>query len=483
MGVIWSGVIKAKSSFCMAACKTFNPSLKFVALLFGMLLVSFPAMAEIDLTQFFKGEAQDDNYLRLDMNVQIAQFMQNDPWGGNSETFLGGGTSSWSEYGAEAGLEGKFRFGESGMSLTARASGIWTKSRGLDAAGSNLSDTSSSDLTLEDAYLKWTSGDLFKSLGKDALEISAGNQDYQVGNGFLFQSGNSNGGERGGYWHGMRTAFQNTGIVKLTTGNWMVEAVYLEPNYRLDKDTSLAGSNVEYTFGKNGTVGGGYWNILDSDDESRDGLSVFDIRANVTPFENKAISLAGEFVKEDNGSKKDAWATYGEVGYDFGMDKTVTWIPAVNYRYATFSGDNPDSGGKDRSYDPLFYGFNDWNEWYIGEITGEYIAGNSNFNAQTVKLKVKPSKDITGYLFYHYFRINEYGDDLISRPPLSPVGSGAIQNKSFGHEVNLIMDWSATDHINVSATANILLPAEGGRDFFGSSDNWTLFMLWAQVKY
>ena len=456
--------------------RRFSSMLLFV---FAFLQTSL-AFAELDLT-ILKGE-DEDTYVRLDFQAVTAQFIQDNPWGGESEVFLGGDTSYWSEYGFEPGVEGKFRFGDAGMSLTGRVSGVWTKTRRLDSAGSNFGDTSNSDITLEDAYLKWTSGSLFSGLGQDALEISLGSQAYQVGNGFLIFDGASDGGERGGFWLGLRSAFDMAGIVRLTTGNWMVEAVYLDPDDVPDSNTKVGGTNIEYTLGDAGVVGGGYWNIYESDNDARDGLSVFDIRADLTPFENRAVSLAGEFVKEKNGKLNDSWAAYGQVGYDFGLGEDVTLKPAVSYRYANFSGDNLDSD-TDNSFDPLFYGFNDWNEWYIGEITGEYIAGNSNFNAQTVKVAVKPTNSITAYFFYHYFRLNEFTDNLIPRPPLPPVGSGAIENKSFGHEVNLIMDWAVTDHFNVSATANILVPAEGGRDFFGSSDNWMLAMLWAQVKF
>ena len=68
--------------------------------------------------------------------------------------------------------------------------------------------------------------------------------------------------------------------------------------------------------------------------------------------------------------------------YDFAADETseTSWAPYVSYRFAYFSGDDQ-SGDNDNRFDPLYYTFNDWNEWFIGEIVGEWVAGNSNINA------------------------------------------------------------------------------------------------------
>lgn len=62
-----------------------------------------------------------------------------------------------------------------------------------------------------DTDLGWRSGDLFGSLGQDALDISFGMQQYVVGTGFLFYNESSNGANRGAYWIGERKAAKYAG--------------------------------------------------------------------------------------------------------------------------------------------------------------------------------------------------------------------------------------------------------------------------------
>ena len=473
-----SHYLRAGLSICFTLC--------------GMFLLAAPALAEytggvgFDGTgwSLIKADDKGDNFLTIDLNVQTAQFAQGNAWGGNEDDFIGDHTGYWADYGFETGISGQFRFGESGMGLSAALSGVWTTTRHLDGAGSNLGDTSQSDVTLEQGYIKWTSGNLLSSLGQDALEISVGSQDYQVGKGFLILNGGSDGGSRGGFWLGMRNAWEKSAIVKLTTGNWMAEAMYLSPNDKPDTSTDIYGTNIEYTLGDSGTIGGSYFNLSDSDVESRDGLGILYARAYLTPFaSNRAWSIEAEVVKEDNGKQNDSWAGTAQLGYDFAaVDKDPSWRPSVSFRYANFSGD--DSGGdRDRAFDPLYYGFNGWNEWYIGEITGEYIAGNSNFSASTVTVSASPTKKLTTYFFYHYFHVNKLAALTPPTDVPPPIGPGAVTDKSFGHEINLIADYSPRDDLSFSATANVLFPAEGAREYFGSSKNWMVAMLWASWKY
>ena len=167
-------------------------------------------------------------------------------------------------------LDGQYSLGENGT-LSARISGVYTTTQlGLDWAGSNFIDGETKkpeEITLEDAYVKWTSGNLFPSLGKDAIELSVGSQQYAVGTQFLFGNGGSDGGNRGGYWLGLRQAFELAGIARLKTGEFSGETVYFRSDDRGGDHTNTAGANVEYDFGKlldmeRMKLGLGYWNLF-----------------------------------------------------------------------------------------------------------------------------------------------------------------------------------------------------------------------------
>jgi hypothetical protein len=440
-----------------------------------------PARADLpakpDLTLHLPGNP--DTWIRPSLRIDGALFFENNAWGGNARAILGDRVRHWGEFAVVPGLDGQLSLADAGT-LRARVSGVYgTTQIGLDAAGSNFDPRNPDEFLLEDAYVGWQSGGLFPSLGTDAIDLSIGSQPYQAGTGFLFQDGSTDGGDRGAYWISPRKAFRFTGIARLKTGPLLAEAMFLRPYDEPNTSTKVAGVNVEYDFGERGMLGGGYWNVFDSKDERRDGLHVLDLRGEVHPVAGlPGLALAAEIVRERNGSMNNSWGGYAEASYDFGDD--VAWKPYVAYRYSAFQGDS--GRGDNRSFDPLFYGFNDWNQWYLGEILGEYVATNRNLSVNLAHLRANPIDAVTLHFFYLHFRLDEFSRLVTSRPPSSPRRA-LIQNKDLGHELDFIVDWSVTDFLSVSGVAAVLLPSAGGKDFFRASGTWSHFMLYTSLEF
>jgi hypothetical protein len=420
-----------------------------------------------------------DTWIRPSFRMDGALFFESNAWAGNSRKILGDHVGAWGEFGVVPGLEGQLSLADAGA-LRARVSGVYTTTQiGLDAAGSNLDPRHPNKFLLEDAYVGWTSGVLFPSLGTDAIDLSIGSQPYQAGTGLLFCDGSTNGGKRGGYWISLRKAFRFTGIARLTSGPLLVEGMFLRPYDEPNTSTKVAGANVEYSFGDRGTVGGGYWNVVASKDERREGLNVFDLRGEVHPLPSLiGLGLAGEIVRERNGSKNNSWGGYAGVDYDFGDD--VAWKPYVGYRYAAFQGD--DGTGDNRSFDPLFYGSSDWNQWYLGEILGQYVATNRNALVNLLHLRASPIDALTLHAFYLNFRLDELSNEVVSRPP-SRDRRALIESKNVGNEFDFVVDWSVTDYLSVSGVAAVFLPSSGAKDFFGASGTWSDLMLYTSLKF
>jgi hypothetical protein len=434
-----------------------------------------PARAQVDLTLWSEGES----YLRPTIRLDSALFAEHNAWFGNSRENAGDHVGYWGEFGAMPGLEGAFALGSSG-SLRGRVSGVWTTTQlGLDAAGSNFDDRHPSSLTLEDAYVGWTSGDLFPSLGKDAIDISVGSQKYQVGSGFLFWDGGTDGGsERGGYWLGLRKAFQMTAIAKLTTGPFMGEVVYLQPNDVPDSSTDIVGTNLEWTFSQRAKVGGGYWFFADSDDARRDGLDVFDLRGEVHPLEGlPGLVLSAELVYERNGSLNESWGGYTELGHSF---DDCAWKPYLSFRFSSFTGDRG-SDDQVEAFDPIYYGFSDWDSWYLGEIFGEYVGTNRNLDAYTVRLRTQPAERWTVNLVYLAFVLDEFATEL--QPRLFDPRLVSVEDKDLGHEVDLTVDWTMTEHVTWSFVVAALFPGNGLEQAAGGNGVWTHAMLYASLSF
>src|SRR5262245_22920943 len=442
---------------------------------FAVLLAARSRADDSPLTLLHEG----DNQLKATIQVDSAFFHEKNAYFGEDEANVGDKVHSWGEFGAMPGLEGQFSLGDAGT-LRGRVSGVWTTTQfGLDAAGSNFDDRHPDEFTFEDAYLGWKSGDLFPSLGKDAIDLSFGSQKYQVGSGFLFWDGGTDGGsKRGGFWLGMRKAFKRTAIARLKTGQFSGEVVYLQPNDYHNTKTRVYGSNVEWAFSETANIGGGFWRIYDSYIVRRDDLEMFDIRGQVHPLQDlSGLVLSGELVREKNGDLNSSFGGYSEIGYSFGESP---WKPFMSYRFASFTGDR---GSLDQieAFDPVFYGMSDWEAWYIGEILGEYVVTNRNMETHTVRFRVNPQEAWTVNLFWMNFSLDNFANANTNRffdPRLL-----AITSKNLGNEGDFVVDWKMNDHMSWSAVVGALFPSRGLKQGSGGDDTWYHFMLYASIVF
>ncbi len=457
---------------------------------------------KIDLT--FSREGDPETWLRPGVSMNQAFFTTKRAYGGNTRQNLGNDADGWYELGFEPSLDTQISLGEKGT-IRGRLSGVWTTTQlGTDAAGSTLNESSEtntpSKLTLEDFYVGWNSGQLFAdTLGEGAVDVSIGAQQYTagpsgptgdgLGHGLLFYQAGNDGKTRGGLWLGMRAAFQMTAIARLQTGGFDGEAVFLRSDELGNLNTEVVGTNLGYDLAdcfeglglEFARVRAAYYRILDSDDARRDGLNVALLGLDVKPVPAlEGLRLTGEYVYEKNGSENDSWAAWGELGYDF---QDVPWKPYVSYRYAFFSGD--DGSGTNNNFDSLFWGFSDWNYWYIGEISGEYLSSNSNLQSHITRIRTSPTDELTLHFFHIYQRLDNLqapGSGLTPRPPLDPR-DGTFTSKDLWHEIDFIADYRFNHHLVVSAVAAYLFPLSGGEDVFGDDDTWQNYMLWARVNF
>lgn len=412
-------------------------------------------------------EGPGDSYLRGTLKTEGGYFDSSNAWFGKDDASIGANTNSWYETAIHPGVEGRYHFQENGEAY-GRFSFVNGNTQDIDAAGSNVgfgNDGDTSHTAVENAYLGWRSGNLFSSLGKDFLDLSFGRQQYVAGTGFLFYNQSSNGKNRGAYWSGERKAADYAGIAKINYQQFKADLIYFKANDNPNSDTKVGGITLDYSLGDFGSVGGGYYNV-NSDIQTRDGMDVYDIRFETTPFKAfntadilKPIEFDGEYVYEDNGNDLSASAWYLSMGY--GWDK-VSWTPTLTYRYAHFEGDNPNSS-KSQDFDPLFYGFYDWGYWYQGEILGEYALLNSNLNSHMVRLSVDPTTSIHVNLFYYKFLLDK-------------ASSFGVQSDNFADEWNLVMDWTANDSFALSLVGGYAKPDSGAKQAYGDNKDWTYGM-------
>lgn len=343
-----------------------------------------------------------------------------------------------------------------------------------DPAGFSNDDPEGIDKEL--AYVGWKSGELCSFLGKDGLDLSAGKQEFSIGDGFLIMDGTFDGVD-GAYWLAPHRAFDQTAILRLNTKPVRGDAFYLKSGADYDR-TELHGLNVELV-NELGTVGATWMDVTDADAggfyANRKGMRVVSVRAQGKPLSGigqEELFLSFEYAREDRGDRLDVAADgwYGEAGYTLSQ---LPWTPTLSYRYAFFSGDKDPGDGKYQSFDPMFYGFSrGWGTYFMGEIVGEYYLFNSNEKVNMVHLNLLPSEALSVGALYYDFRLDQ--KNLFGTP---------VSSDKFADEVDLYADYTVNDNLFVSGVFAWAMPGTAGKEYTGGSENSTLFEVYAVLTF
>ncbi|MCK5354542.1 MAG: hypothetical protein KAJ63_05450 [Methyloprofundus sp.] len=424
------------------------------------LTASFNIYADSELVKGKYGE------LAVTLDLKTAAFAGGNPWFGEAHENIGDAANFWWEGSVEAGAKGTLNF-FGGTEFYGAYSYLYAQTAGHDASGlsNGLNNPGTGDT--EKAYAGWRSGTLFPALGKNAIDISGGRQNYHIGSGLLIYTGTVNGNEEGAYWIAPRQAFKETVIGRFNSGPVKIEVFHL--GFHAAKEFNEAGStngvNLEYAFSDKNTIGFSYLHIYNTEDQAIDGLDVFNGRVDVTPLPFwPQLTLGAEYVFEQNDALFQSNGGFAKISYEF---QDTPWTPSLSFRFAGFQGDDPDTE-QNEGFSSLAYGMSDWGTWFQGEIIGEYMLGNSNLHSYLVGLNVKPVKSLDMHLFYYHFEIAQ---------PESLADNVTASN--FADEVDLIADWQVNERLSMSAVLAVAIPNEAARQFTGGRNTWFQSMLYA----
>jgi hypothetical protein len=426
-------------------------------LLTGASLFPPAALAEYALYE------KDATKLTFNADVVVAGFLNSNSWFGESEAFLGDDTDSWMELGFEPQLSLEAPLGKG--TFYGKLSAVFTGTFGEDASGLTIGADDTHDASIEQGHIGWRMNDLFPGLTDDVFSISIGRQDYVIGTGMLIADGGGDGGDRGGWYLGMRKAFRQSAIARVASKELLAEAFYLENQPRSGGvEGDVAGANLEYRFGEAATLGGSYF-LADANVAGVDKLDVYSVRGSWQAF--KDFTLSGEFAHQDSDQiDSDGW--YAQAAY---AAKDLPWSPTFSYRYARFDGDDPATVSNE-GFRSIAYGYTDYGSWYQGEITGNYPLGNSNLISHLVRVKMQPSEKVTLNLMYYNFSLDE--------PSALDAG---VTSDDWGDEVDFIVDWAATDKVYVIGVVGVLFPGEAAEQWVGGNDDWVYSMLYASYAF
>ena len=393
--------------------------------------------------------------LVLNLDAIGAWYRSDNAWFGESEAFVGAPVDRWAEFGVEPTLSFETRAGRG--SLFASLSGVYTSTVSDDASGSTVGLSDTDALTLEQAHVGWRLDDVFAALDGDTLSIAAGRLDYGIGTGLLVDDGSADGGDRGGWYLGMRKSFSQSLLASLDSETWLFEVFQLSNQPRTgDTRGEAHGANVEYRFGDSAALGTSYLRV-DTNDPLVETLDVYSARASWRG--GNGLSLAAEYVDEGSG-QIDATGYYAQIGY--ALDSRP-WSPELRLRRATFSGDDL-ATPLDERFREIAYGMTEWGSWYQGEITGEYALGNGNLDSRLARLTLAPTDAVTFDVLYYRFTLEQ------------PASFGATAD-DWGDELDFTVEWAAGETVSVTGVLGVLRPGDAAEQIVGGRSDWAHAML------
>lgn len=412
------------------------------------------ATASISAQAYTLSESETTT-LNLDVEAVVGLFSSSETYGNSDES------PTWQEGYIKYGFSGSHQVGMGELfgAANAMSTGNWGDG---DASGITTGDERKTDI--EDLYVGYRA---------DMFELSAGRQNFVVGNGFIINGDALNLGrgldgvapnspDRGGaYWLAARKAFDKTVIGRIGGDDGLrSDLFWLESDNRAQSDVELAGINLEYVDAM-GTFGLLYIEGLDVDETDaaffgqtrRDGQKTTSLR-----YEGNAgvenLFLSVEYVDQSQGnSDPDANAWYVEAGWTFAE---AAWSPSVNYRYTSY----------DEGYDPLFFGFTSYGTWFQGEVAANY-AGPFGTDSKIHYLGVKANPNPMLTVGAGYFNFTD-----------TQGGSG----DNDAQELDLWAEWVAADHLIISPVIGFYQP-DSSASVQGNDDTNTYAQVIAIVPF
>jgi len=137
---------------------------------------------------------------------------------------------------------------------TAASAAVFASTNEIDAAGSNIPWGNVTATRVEDAYAGWRSGDCSASWARTSSTSPSAGSSMSRATASCSTTSLATARNRGAFWMGERQAAKFSGIVKLKSGDWKVDLIYLEADDNPNTTPGLGGITLDYTFGE--AIGG-----------------------------------------------------------------------------------------------------------------------------------------------------------------------------------------------------------------------------------
>lgn len=420
----------------------------------------------------------DRTLIRMILNGGVGVFSDTNPWFGNSENFVAGeyqpdGTVTWPEFYLDPGISGITQLGDAPLYV-------------YGAATYTISVTLAPDIFRDDTRAYGDIEQLYGGLliaapnSPVSFNLSAGRQKFQLNQGFLFSqfSGSANALERASSYFNPRTAYGTTILANLRFGDFRLQGFFLQPDELpiADSETQYLGASLSYNNNRNLEATLSYITVPQSsrlyllpngETASREGLQVINPRIRLSSlFGVNGLWAEGEYAYQfSDDLDMSAHGGYVWLGY---TAQDVSWRPSISYRFAGFSGDDPDTDTYER-FDPLQAG--GLSDWLQGLSLGK-VYNNSNGFSHRISLSAQPSPSLSLSLDY-YYRFADQLNNLGGNRALQ-----VLESRDIGHEVQFVARYFITQNFMVQGVSAIAFPGAAIRRAVSeNTDPWVTFQL------
>lgn len=412
---------------------------------------------------------QDErSLLRVQLDLGLGAYTDFNPWFADTAAFTSrspiaqdpasGASATWFEASAEYGLAGITRLGDSPVWAYAAGTFLTSFSSGQDLFRSDTREMT----RLEDLYAGFVVGSPNSNW---SASLSAGRQNWQLHDGFLFSrfAAGANAGPYPALYLNPRTAYEMTVLGQLKWKKLRLEGFYLDPAEIdfLDSQSTYAGATLAYASPRGTEAALLYYESPESNTVfpagafapvPRQGLQTFDGRIGSSNFfAIQGLEMFGEYAWQSHRDVAwDARAYYVRAGYTF---TRFPWAPNLGYRYAHFSGDDPETRTYERFDAPLSSGLDTW----VQGISSKKVVSNSNLNSHRLRLNLAPTQTFSITLDYFWLHAHQ-----------------ATSSSAYAQELNLGIRWAVTRNLYFLGVAGIAFPGEALRQQAGGDlDNWS----------
>ena len=318
--------------------------------------------------------------------------------------------------------------------------------------------------------------ELYLGIESGHWTLTAGRQNYLVGNGFIVMDGDLDRDDDGAYWTAPRTAFKASAVLAYRDDQFSAQLFSLGTDqdigdYRLtgiNADVPMAGGNIGamITRVKSGVSAAETFT-------PKNGMLVYNLRAlDVVVPGTDNLTYSGEYALqkgEGDGMEYDASAWYSKFNYRF-ADTSLT--PTLSYRYVYFSGDDDLTDNTRKDWDPLSKGYLDWGTWLVGEIAGSYLIYNSNQITQTIQATASLRPNVIIGALYNTFTLDE--KNHLGAP---------VSSRDFADETNIYVDWYPNQNTYISLVYALTQPGDAAEEFYGDDSNFSALELYVTYRY